>query len=53
MNLFAIIIGLLIDLYYTETRALRYYGWFARLSGWSGITSTKTNCWTARWEYCW
>ena len=36
MNLFAIIIGLLIDLYYTETRALRYYGWFARLSGWVG-----------------
>ncbi len=36
MNLLAIIIALLIDLYYTETRALRYYGWFTRLAGWVG-----------------
>jgi len=36
MNLFAIIIGLLIDVYYTQARALRNYGWFMRLSGWVG-----------------
>lgn len=36
MNLLAIVIALLIDLYYTEVRTLRSYGWFTRFSGWVG-----------------
>lgn len=41
MTLIAIIIALLIDLYYKQARALRNYQWFTRLCAWVGNQVTE------------